>query len=291
MKTTEQEKFYTAKYDRIFKSIFLSENSKDLMASLLKSILGREVKIIDYPPCNIPVKKAWEKATTVDFIVELDGEVVHLEVETGTSLETRMKNFIGFIKVISQNATRKESYDTETRYLHIDFQYGLGPNKKLISKFHLDEEEDDERYLKNIEMLSINMDSAKNFWYTNDKLNIEKYKYLIMLDLDGKELDKLKKGDDLVEKFQKKLCELNDWDRFKSDMTMEEKEKMVANTKIYNAEKKGLEDGKKLGLEVGKKENQIEIVKNLKAKNMDLQFISEITGLSIDEIKNIVKDF
>jgi len=46
-------------------------------------------------------------------------------------------------------------------------------------------------------------------------------------------------------------------------------------------------DAKKEGKQEGKKERNIEIAKNMLAKNSDVQFISECTGLSIDEINKL----
>ncbi|CDF11412.1 putative uncharacterized protein [Mycoplasma sp. CAG:776] len=42
-----------------------------------------------------------------------------------------------------------------------------------------------------------------------------------------------------------------------------------------------------LGIEQGKQERNIEIAKNMLMKNMDINIISEITGLSVEEIEKI----
>ncbi len=48
-----------------------------------------------------------------------------------------------------------------------------------------------------------------------------------------------------------------------------------------------LDEERKLGIEEGIKENQILIAKNMKKENMDINIISKITGLGIEEIKNL----
>ena len=48
-----------------------------------------------------------------------------------------------------------------------------------------------------------------------------------------------------------------------------------------------LEEERRLGREEGIKENQISMAINMKNKNMDIELISELTGLSIEEIKNL----
>ena len=50
---------------------------------------------------------------------------------------------------------------------------------------------------------------------------------------------------------------------------------------LENAERKGLQKGLQQGLEKGKKET----AKNLLDKGLDIEFVSEVTGLSINEIK------
>ena len=51
--------------------------------------------------------------------------------------------------------------------------------------------------------------------------------------------------------------------------------------------KEGMELGKKEGLEQGKKDEKIEIAKKLKKLKMPIEKISEITGLSEEEIIKI----
>ena len=49
-----------------------------------------------------------------------------------------------------------------------------------------------------------------------------------------------------------------------------------------------LEEERRLGREEGIKENQISMAINMKNKNMDIELISELTGLSIEEITKLV---
>ena len=51
--------------------------------------------------------------------------------------------------------------------------------------------------------------------------------------------------------------------------------------------KKGKEEGIKKGIKKGIKENQILTAKNMKKENIDVNIISKVTGLSIQEIENL----
>ena len=49
----------------------------------------------------------------------------------------------------------------------------------------------------------------------------------------------------------------------------------------------GIKEGMEKGKEEGIKENQILTAKNMKNKNMDINLISELTGLSIEEVEKL----
>ena len=74
-----------------------------------------------------------------------------------------------------------------------------------------------------------------------------------------------------------------------------EENKMYKNSLLYTARLKGIEEGEKRGIkqgvEKGKKEGEkkkaIDIAKNLLLANMDIEFVSKTTGLSVKEIKEL----
>jgi predicted transposase YdaD len=65
-------------------------------------------------------------------------------------------------------------------------------------------------------------------------------------------------------------------------LAKQEKESFIDG--IIEGEKLGLERGEKLGLEKGK----LEIARSLKAKGFHDVMISEVIGLTFEEIKNII---
>ncbi|ASJ22279.1 hypothetical protein BHAMNSH16_11780 [Brachyspira hampsonii] len=72
-------------------------------------------------------------------------------------------------------------------------------------------------------------------------------------------------------------------------MEYENKEAYLYGNQIMLDEERrlGIEEGIKKGKEEGIKENQILTAKNMKKENIDINIISKITGLSIEEIKNL----
>ena len=64
----------------------------------------------------------------------------------------------------------------------------------------------------------------------------------------------------------------------------------IINERIKGREeglKEGLKEGLEKGIEQGEKNKAISMAKNMKARNMDLNLISELTGLSIEEIEEL----
>ena len=135
------------------------------------------------------------------------------------------------------------------------------------------------------------MDKITDFWYDRNMEMVEKYKPLVLLGLDKENLDlitsTISKGDDFVAEFTDKVKHLNEDEQFQSLMTYEEDLMMCQNTDKEIAFNDGLEQGLEQGKQEGIDDAKKEIVKNLLAKNMDLSFISDVTGLSIEEIENL----
>ena len=65
------------------------------------------------------------------------------------------------------------------------------------------------------------------------------------------------------------------------------------NSQLYEAEQKGIEKGKAEGIAQGKaegiEENKKEIAKTLYSLGQTKEFIAKATGLSLDELDNILK--
>ncbi len=98
-----------------------------------------------------------------------------------------------------------------------------------------------------------------------------------------------------MEAVGKSVLDLNDEERFRSWMSREEDMIVMANTEkalaYEEGEAKGIVQGIKQGVKQGKFEGftqgQKEIARNLLKENMDISFISEVTGLSEQEIQNL----
>lgn len=276
MNTTQE--FYTAKYERIFYTIMIQNEKHILMESLLSTILEGKVKVLEYPRTQLKVKNAKDKAKVSDIIIQLEDKVVHLEIETGEGEETIIKNYTNFSSMYSQNSMRGEKYDTKTVFIHICLQFGEKSKNYLINKYYI-QNESGEKYIKNVEFYKVNMDRIKEFWYSKKEEEIEKYKYLIMLDLEREELEKLRKRDKVVEEFAKDVTKLNENFQFINPISKERQKEILANTR---------ED---IAFHHGVQQEKVQLAKNMLSLGTNtIEQIATITGLSIKEINDLKKE-
>ena len=62
---------------------------------------------------------------------------------------------------------------------------------------------------------------------------------------------------------------------------------MIKNTQLYRATQEGINIGISQGINQGLQKRNIEIAKSMLKKNMDIEDIIDITGLSKEEIKKL----
>ena len=142
-------------------------------------------------------------------------------------------------------------------------------------------DEEGGRFVKNFKIYEINMDYYSNVWYSKNEEEIEKKKYMIMLDLGKKELETMPK-DKIVDKYITKVTIVNNDPEFMSYMSEEEDKRKIQNS-LYN-------EAKEDGIEQGSNNKSIEIAQNMLNKNMKIEEISELTGLSIEKVNSLMKN-
>ena len=83
--------------------------------------------------------------------------------------------------------------------------------------------------------------------------------------------------------FKNKVESLNNNKRYKEFLSAEEDMRKTNNTFKEIGRREGIEIGKSEGVE----ERNIEIARNLLKKNMNIQDISDVTGLSLEKIETL----
>jgi len=276
------KKFYTAKYDRVFKAIFCDENNKHMMIKLLESILEKNIFDLRFLNNELPVNNIYERNKTVDVLALVDNEYVHIELNSNCSKFLHMRNFVYFSEIYSKKTKRGDEYDYKTKFIHIDLTYGLKDDEDVIKYYVMSNKE--KKYIENFEIIEFNMDSLKKYCYTSSE-KYEKFKYLIMLDLNKEELSNVVLGDEFMKEYKEKIETLNEDETFTSAISYEDDQKYILNTEKWIS----FEEGKEKGLEQGVEQGINISVKNMYKNNIDIEQIAKILEISQDKVKQILE--
>ena len=97
------------------------------------------------------------------------------------------------------------------------------------------------------------------------------------------DLNKISKGDKVMEGVANKITSLSMDDYIKGYYIKEEQDEWMRNIDIADARK----TGRKEGLEEGINQAKIETAKKMKLRNIDISDIIDITGLTKEEIEKL----
>ena len=275
------EKFYTCKYDRAFKEVFGKEENKDILKKLLEEILQVEIERIEYLNLERNVDNVKVKRKHLDLYLETNIGKIQVEVNTTNSKYVKPRNMSYLCDIYSHHTLIGQEYDQDTLIIQININYGE-QDEKYIREYRLRDESGKE-YIKNFIIYEINMEKYMKLWYNKNEKELEKSKYIVMLNLEKEELEKLSKKDKVVIKYMKEIERVNENPKFREYMSAEEDNKKIENS----LKREWMEEGLKEGIKEGSYKRNIEIAKTMLEKGMNNELISEVTGLSIEEIKKL----
>ena len=151
-------------------------------------------------------------------------------------------------------------------FIQINLSVNLNKDYPPIAMYTINDQHNNLTFIDNFKIYEINLEKIKEIWY--NKPSDESI--LSMLDMDLEELLNVK-GDRFMEKLKNEAIYLNNDEEFVKYMPDDVEERLFMNSYIQ----KGIDNEK------------IEIAKKMLQKNTDINLISEITGLSKEEINKI----
>ena len=279
--------FYTCRNDRAFKEVFLNPNNSDLLKALLEFILKIKIDKLEIKKTELLSGNVNIKDKRVDAIVHTGNKKIEIEINSQNKdyLHTRSTSYI--CNIYQSNASVGDTYNEDTDIIQVNLTWGLGRNNDEMKIYKIMNEKG-ELYVKNFIIYEINMDYYDKIWYSKNEEEIKKNQYMIMLDLDKKELENMPK-DEIVDKYITNVTIVNDDPEFQKYMSEEEDKRKIQNSLLSEAKENGYTSGINDGISKGENKKSIEIAKNMLKKNMSIEDISDITGLSIEEINKLTK--
>ena len=295
-------KYYTCKYDAAFKEVFIQEDTS-LLKAFLESILHFKINSIEIKNSELNNDNVHIRRKLVDSIIYTDEGVFNIEVNTSLDDSVITRNTCYIMNAYSRYFMRGENYNDECKFIQINLNYNsLGDT--LYDEFNM-RDSNGKLLVNNFTIYYFNMDNYMKFWYNKNKKEIEKNKYLIMLNLNKEDLVTLSHEDRVVTNYMERLNSVNEDPRFQSYMSAEEDDRKLLNTYKDKAEKafdrgmergieqgieKGIEKGIEQGIEKGIEEKTIDACIRMHDNGLDNDTISKCLNISKEKVEKIIKN-
>ena len=267
--TDEQTKVYTAKNDRLFKSIAHGKNGQEILEAILSTVFGEPVKILEFIPIELPLDTEKERKKTLDVLVKVGKKIINVEINAhGFSEITKIRNLAFICKLFSKHVSKGQEIDITTKFLQINFIFESKKSKRLVTKAYLTSE--DGIYTENFSIWNIFVENVEELCYTDVKER-ERLRYILMLDKTPEELKDFFPNDEIIQKFRGEVVRLNSDAEFIREISEEDEKLLISKQE-------------------GKAEEKVDVIKNLVSVNSPIETIAIAVGLSVDDVKNIINE-
>ena len=273
----------------MFKAVF--SNNKVILSKLIEAILEHsyiniDIKDKDFIIKNneLPIDNYNDKQLICDYIIKLDNiNDLNIELNRKQYPGVVERNMTYSFKIYYEHFNRRNEYSEFKKYnlIQVNFNKFKNPTNKSINKYYLLDANDSKNFLsKSICIINIDIEECYNLVYNNtckeEISELEKLAAILYCDyledissiLESVRLDNMEK-----EKF------INDINNASCDKNNQEAIKLEDNIE-YRFE---------LTKEEALREKTIDVIKNMLKKDYDIKEISDITGKSTKEIKEIEK--
>ncbi|WP_297278204.1 Rpn family recombination-promoting nuclease/putative transposase [uncultured Brachyspira sp.] len=287
--------------DYFMRYLFSSSDSNAILLDFINSIMldsnmktFRSVEILT--PFNY--KENYEdKETIVDVkCITQNGTVVIIEIQLQGNSRFPERILYYWASNYSKLLKQGEKYDALTPVISINLlNFNLDDNDSIHSCYMI-YDSINKRLLT--DHLQIHILELKKFKYNSLEPDLNCWlKFFTMKEKDDKEviMSDLVKEKPIMEEVQKRYNNfikdrlmMNEYDKreaylYGNQIMLEEERRLGIEEGI----KQGIEQGIEQGIKQGKKNKAISMAKNMKDRYMDINLISELTGLSIEEIEKL----
>lgn len=289
--------------DIAFKKIFGIEENKDLLISLINSVVGTEDQVIDVTLLNPYNQKNFknDKLSVLDIkAVGNHGKRFNIEIQITDERDYDKRALYYWAKLYTEQLKASEDYSSLEKVIgiHLLNFTSLPQSKKYHNVFHITEKETGLTYFEDLELHTIELKKFADA--ISGTLKEIAVKVKTALDIWSAFLTKhelLTQVNQLPSRLNrpelKKALQVLDVMNF----TEEEKEayenhlkwlRIETNT-LKKAEAKGREEGRQEGREEGRQERDREIALKMLKEKLSTKQISKLTGLSVEEIDSLQK--
>jgi predicted transposase/invertase (TIGR01784 family) len=306
------------KVDIAFKKIFGVEENKDLLISLINSIVGEEDQVKDVTLLNPYNPKSFkkDKLSILDVKAEgLDGKRFNIEIQISDEADYDKRALYYWAKLYTEQLQVAQDYSTLSKAIgiHILNFTSIPETKNYHNVFHIKEKNTGLLYFKDLELHTIELNKFTQD--SNEKLTDIIAKIKNSLDMwiafltrtDLLNIDNLPKelNDKSIQKALEVLQVMNfspeerefyedhlKWLRIETNTLKKTREKSLAEGEAKGREegrKEGREEGREEGITIGENRGIEKVAISMLKQKIDASLIQSVTGFSQNEL-NKLKD-
>ena len=272
--------------DTMFKCMFQTSGKEKYACFLISELTDYTyedlLENISIVKNELDKDNAYKKGLRCDFVADIRGDKISIEMNNNTSSDIIDRNLEYAFRLYTNKSSR---YDYNS-VIQINLNnYAIEGNKNIIEVYTL-KNEDGELLTDKFMVIQIYLANLREKWYTFgiESLSLVEKALLVYIEPSIADSYKLGKDINIMEEFIKDAINAS-----KNDILLESYDKEWAlkdegKREGYNS---GYDSGYNSGFDDGIERKQIEIVRNMLKKCLDISLIADITGLTIEEINEI----
>lgn len=272
-------KFYTCRSDIVFKAIVCNNEDKTILKAVLKNIFDKEFENIEILNPELSKPSVLTKSKTVDLLLK-DNEKTII-VELNGTYHNPSRNFAYLCNEVATRTKVGKDYDPNYMFCQVNLSYTLKDDFQEDYRISYVQDDNCNKFVENISIIEYNMGKLRKYYEEDNKEMIDKYQYLIMLDLDDQELNILNKKDGVIMEYIKKVTDINKNDEYIPYLTVEEDDEKFMNTIKKQAKREGVKEGIQ--------EERNRSIKAFFESGASLELISKANGITVEEVKKIIE--
>lgn len=285
-------KYLNPKADLTFKRVF--GEHPDLVMSFLNALLplqaGEEITEIKYLPAEMVPENPLRKNSIVDVRCKDNKDRLFIvEMQMIWSPEFKARVLFNTSKAYVRQMDAGEEYELlqPVYSLNLVNEIFEPDMEEYYHYYRMVHVEHSERVIEGLQLVFVELPKFTPHTYSEKKMHVLWLRYLTEINektyevpedlLDSPEI---RKAVTVLEESAFTPEQLLGYEKFWDIISVEK-------TLYSSAERKGMEKGMEKGMKKGKKEEQFRIARNALRQKLPIEMISQLTGLSIEEIETI----
>ena len=284
-----------------------TEGDEDILENIVNSVLNDagfesvcNLEIIN--PYNLPENENLKESILDVKAKTKDGKKIIIEIQLVGNNNFVKRIFYYIAKNIVSELRENDAYINVSQMISIsfiNFNLNIGTENDIKKEHKCFTFAEINNPNIKLDMVQVHFIEIKRFVDILKSINTDDYNknkllswidFFTTKDLE-KDINKLIGGNKImnkvIDKYKRFVADEKEMSAYNERDTFLYGQAVMLEYEREEGRKEGKLEGIKEGIEQGIKENQILTAKNMKNKNMDINLINELTGLSIEEIKKL----